>query len=102
LFLGRARQWRRDIEECTQPSRTQKNVDAIGSDVDALDQRGQQGVLARSGHSGQLSPISVLVNSIWASGIAALDNRDDQAFMRPQFNFADDAFAVASEPQSEC
>ena len=49
LVLGRARQWPHGIEECPQPSRTEKNVDAIGSDVDALDQRGQQGALARSG-----------------------------------------------------
>jgi hypothetical protein len=54
--VARARQWRRDIEECTEPCRPEMDIDLIGPDVDALDQAGEDGTLACSRQLGPALP----------------------------------------------
>jgi hypothetical protein len=44
FVLARARQWRRDIEERTEPCRPERDADLIGPDIDALDQAGEDGM----------------------------------------------------------
>jgi hypothetical protein len=56
FVVARARQWRRDIEECTKPCRPEMDVDLIGPDVDALDQAGEDGTLACSRQLGPALP----------------------------------------------
>src|SRR5262249_23488930 len=56
VVVGRAGQWRRDIEEFPEPCRLEMDVDLIGPDVDALDQAGEGGALACSGQLGPALP----------------------------------------------
>src|SRR5262249_61486109 len=56
VVVGRAGQWRRDIEEFPEPCRLEMDVDLIGPDVDALDQAGEDGTLACSRQLGPAPP----------------------------------------------
>src|SRR6516164_6913536 len=52
FVVGRAWQWRSDIEECGEPGRAQMDIDLMGPDIDAVDQGGQEGTLLCSGQLG--------------------------------------------------
>src|SRR6516225_5767612 len=56
FVVGLARQWRRDIEERTEPGRPEMDVDLIGPHIDALDQGCKEGTLACSGQLGPALP----------------------------------------------